>query len=312
MKDSRTPPTPQPSSSKADPSGAAGSSGAVGEPILLTAPRSWRELTQPQLRYVFFLLGRFADPVVVKTYLFFRFTGLRIVRRTADGCFVTLKKSRLSSTPADTPGAADTTGTSADKPSSLIPHLSSKPFYLASWQIQSFLSQFSYVDHPEDMNVRLERIGAFRAVDVLLRDVSFIDYLNMERLWQLFVARHDIAHLQQLACLLYRTPDGDAADITLDPTTQTAVFYWYSFVKEAFARMFPHFFRPAPNPPSLGEGPGVGSSYLAQANIQIRALTDGDVTKEEQVKAISCLRALTELNEKAREAAELRKAQSKK
>lgn len=311
MKDSRTPPTPQPSSSKADPSGAAGSSGAVGEPILLTAPRSWRELTQPQLRYVFFLLGRFADPVVVKTYLFFRFTGLRIVRRTDNGCFVTLRKSRLSSTPADP--RVPPCSSAADTPSSHSPALgegSGVGFYLASWQIQSFLSQFSYVDHPEDMNVRLERIGAFRAVDVLLRDVSFIDYLNMERLWQLFVARHDIAHLQQLACLLYRTPDGDAADITLDPTTQTAVFYWYSFVKAAFARMFPHFFRPTP--PSPGEGQGVGSSYLAQANIQIRALTDGDVTKEDQVKAIPCLRALTELNEKAREAAELRKAQSKK
>ena len=242
MKDSRTPPTPQPSSSKADHSRAAGSSGAAGEPILLTAPRSWRELTQPQLRYVFFLLGRFADPVVVKTYLFFRFTGLRIVRRTDNGCFVTLRKSRLSHPPA-------------------LGERSGVGFYIASWQIQSFLSQFSYVDHPEDMNVRLERIGAFRAVDVLLRDVSFIDYLNMERLWQLFVARHDIAHLQQLACLLYRTPDGDAADITLDPTTQTAVFYWYSFVKAAFARMFPHFFRPAPHPPSLGEGPGVGFGF---------------------------------------------------
>ena len=271
----------------------------------LSSPRSWRELSQPQLRYVFFLLGRFADPVVVKTYLFFRFTGLRIVRRTADGCFVTPKKSRLSTIPADTPGAADTPGTSADKPSSLIPHLSSKPFYLASWQIQYFLAQFSYIGRPEDMGVRLERIGPYRAVDVILRDVSFIDYLNMERLWQLFVAKHNIDHLQQLANLLYRDDDGNAADITLDTTTETAVFYWYSYVKSTFARMFPYFFRPAPS--SLISHPSSPESYLAQANIQIRALTDGDVTKEEQVKSIPCLRALTELNEKARESAELRK-----
>jgi hypothetical protein len=36
--------------------------------IELTAPRSWGELTQEQLRYVFYLLATFADMAVVKTY----------------------------------------------------------------------------------------------------------------------------------------------------------------------------------------------------------------------------------------------------
>ena len=40
------------------------------------------------------------------------------------------------------------------------------------------------------------------------------------------------------------------------------------------------------------------------ANVQLRALTQGDVTKEEMIKNMDCWRALTELNEKAREAAE--------
>ena len=39
-------------------------------------------------------------------------------------------------------------------------------------------------------------------------------------------------------------------------------------------------------------------------NAEIRALTGGDITKENQVLSMDCWRALTELNEKAREAQE--------
>ena len=39
----------------------------------------------------------------------------------------------------------------------------------------------------------------------------------------------------------------------------------------------------------------------AVMNAQIRALTGGDVTKEREVLSMDCWRALTELNEKARE-----------
>ena len=48
-------------------------------------------------------------------------------------------------------------------------------------------------------------------------------------------------------------------------------------------------------------------SVLESINTQIRALTDGDVTKEQQVKQTDCWRALTELDAKAREAEEFRK-----
>ena len=39
-------------------------------------------------------------------------------------------------------------------------------------------------------------------------------------------------------------------------------------------------------------------------NAEIRALTGGDITKENQVLSMDCWRALTELNEKARETQE--------
>ena len=36
-------------------------------------------------------------------------------------------------------------------------------------------------------------------------------------------------------------------------------------------------------------------------NAQIRALAQGDITKEKEILSMDCWRALTELNEKARE-----------
>lgn len=63
--------------------------------------------------------------------------------------------------------------------------------------------------------------------------------------------------------------------------------------------MFPHFFKPA-------DKVGGNYSFLESYNAQLRALTDGDVTKEELVKSIDTKRALTELDAKARDAEEFK------
>ena len=57
---------------------------------------------------------------------------------------------------------------------------------------------------------------------------------------------------------------------------------------------------------------GTELAILDQMNVQIRALTGGDVTKEEAVMKMDCWRALTELDAKAREAAEIKKMNKRK
>ena len=56
-------------------------------------------------------------------------------------------------------------------------------------------------------------------------------------------------------------------------------------------------------PPEQLEGEAF--NMLELVNAEIRALTGGDITKEREVLQMDCWRALTELNEKAREAQEL-------
>ena len=250
----------------------------TGNEVNLKAPQSWRELSQKQLRYVFFLLSHFQTMEEVKTYMLLRFTGIKVVRKTPSGVYGYIRNNGRGKR-----------------------HY----FELKTWQIQSLIHQFDYIDSYDDMGVRLDRIRGYRAVDVILKDVAFIDYLNMERLYQLFISTKERKHIEKLACLLYRDKKGNPAKIKLDDTEEVAVLYWFGYVKAFFGKMFPHFFKPA-----TGNEQG-RANFLKIANAQLRVLTDGDVTKEKTVEQIPCLRALTELNEKAREAEEFKRKYNK-
>ncbi|WP_334641520.1 hypothetical protein [Segatella copri] len=102
---------------------------------------------------------------------------------------------------------------------------------------------------------------------------------------------------------MYRTAGGSASETAkFEPYELLGVFMWFSSVKEYFAANFPHFFRPAREGGELRR-----EDILPAMQAQIRALTDGDVTKLQAVYNTDCWAALTELDNKAREAEEFRK-----
>lgn len=251
--------------------------------INLSAPRSWRELTQPQLRYVFYLLATFADLTVVKTYMFVRFTGIRVIRSNRFGWQCAVKHD--------------------GKRRAVV-------FYLHVWQIHSFLKQFDWVGSYETMDNRLDVVQGLHAVGPLLqlnpntgRYVTFDDYLCMEAQYQHFHNSRDEAHIDRLASFLYRRPDySRVSELSLTPAERLATIAWFAHIKLVMAAAFPHFFRKA-----KADSDTSSTSILESYNVQLRALTDGDVTKEHAVKQLDCWRALTELDAKAREAEEFRR-----
>lgn len=83
------------------------------------------------------------------------------------------------------------------------------------------------------------------------------------------------------------------------------VFLWFMFVKQNFSTSFPHLFKSASDS---------GESYDRReaTDAQIRALTGGDITKEQLIREADVWRALTELDAKAREAEELDKKLNQK
>lgn len=255
--------------------------------INLTAPTSWQELSQEQLRYVLNLLTMYADRTAIKTMMLVKFCGLDIQKRTRYGwkCLITVDGKKLV-------------------------------VYLQSWQVQSFIHQFDFIDTYEDMDCRLDAVCGLVAVDPLLHEVSFGDYLMAEKYYQIYLNTKDDEMLDYLACWLYVDANGlhpgqergslrNDTEMILEPEERLGTFLWYCHVKKVLFDRFPNFFQKVDG--EDGDFTVTGRQIEEQYNIQLRALTDGDPTKESAVLALDCWRALTELDAKAREALELEK-----
>lgn len=269
----------------------------------MKAPTSWKELSQEQLRYVLLLLTLYSDKTIIKTMMFVRFCGIEVIKRTRHGW-----KCKI-----------DVDGEPAI-------------MYLEKWQIQSFIHQFDYIDTYGDMDCRLDAVCGLVAVDPLLHGVSFGDYLMAEKYYQIYLSSKDEEMLDMLACYLYVDANGlhpgqsrgmwvekkrgkrkvseyvcvsNETDLVMAPEERLGTFLWYTRVKKVMSESFPNFFRKADG--NDGDFTISGREIESQYNIQLRALTDGDPTKEAAVLALDCWRALTELDAKARETKEWEK-----
>lgn len=234
-------------------------------------PTSWKECSQSQLREVLRSMANGKGKTEARIKLLFSLNGVSVSRRFGRYwlcvCRQSWRKWRF--------------------------------FTLQPWQVAWMIRQMSWIDDVEDFDARIEKAGGKDAVEKYLHGVAFREYLAMEKYYQLYLASKNEEYLRKLCTLLY--PE---ATVFL-PEEMLGGFLWFAFVKRGFAQQFPHFFRPSQG--SGGEGKGVLTPWeiQEQMNVQIRALTDGDVTKEDCIlNHTDCWRALTELNEKAREAKE--------
>ncbi len=252
------------------------------------APKSWRELTQDQLRYVLTLMSLFGSPVVVKTYMLVRFCGIHIEGLAER---VARKQPRQFRCWC--------------RPKWWKPR---RWFTLEAWQVESFIGQFDFIDQFDGMDVRLERIHGCRAVDDILDNYPFGDYLMAEQYYQLAVSSGKEEMISKLACYLYLRPNGKhPKTLHLSPAEQMGTLRWFAHVKSVFAGLWPHFFRKVDA--AVEE---MDTDMRGAMDAQLRALTEGDITKEETIKRLPCWRALTELNQKAREAREFHEKYDKK
>ena len=240
--------------------------------LQLHAPHSWAELSQDQLRYVLTLLTQGWQEWQVRTYLFARLTGVQVLNYKKDGwlCETTTDQGKTIR------------------------------FFLQLWQVQSFCECFDFVFDGQGADNRLDQIGPYKAVDVELHGFPFINYIVCDNYFQQFLESDQTSDqpLREMARVLYLNSEGVEPDsIQCSPADLMGVFLWFTFVKNNFSKAFPHLFKPAN---------GVTAYDPTETmNAQIRALTGGDITKEQTIKKADVWRALTELDAKAREADEL-------
>lgn len=238
-----------------------------------TLPTRWAELTQKQLRYIFFARTLYGDRAT--EYILCRFLGLVIVRRDAAGwlCSVATDKGKVM-------------------------------FHLTADMLAGHLEQVDYLLDVPETPVRFDTIGGLHAADAMLHGVPFATWLKVENYYQGYLMSGRDEALDGIIRQLYHGEKDGRNCFT--PAGRLMAFAWVAALKECFTRQFPDLYAPATG--SGEDAPDV----MAAMNAQIRALTGGDITKESLVLESDTWRALTELNEKAREAKELRKQLNKK
>lgn len=237
--------------------------------INLTIPNSWQELSDKQLRYVYRLLNRNYTLTQIKTMCLLRWGRMKVLRR--EGAVFIVRHQKQT-------------------------------FPLSALQISEAVQSLDWLgDFPRNP-VRLSRIGIYRPVRADFQNVSFGDFLALDNLYQGFLQTQKPELLRDMAALMYQAPK-----IHLSKVEQINIFYWFTSLKRWFANMFTHFFRMEKadvNSPTV-----LSFKELQQnMNTQIRALTGGDITKEREVLAMDCWRALTELEAKAIDYEEMKKS----
>lgn len=251
--------------------------------IDVTLPTKWTDLSQDELRTVFRVLDMYTDKNdSVEFEVFRRLAHVRIERHDGDRflcCFKTGKGRRAMK--------------------------------YRCWVTPGILAEFFeclyFLHDPGSMPVRLEKIGSgfrrhYAAVNAQLHNVCFRDYVKIENLYQGFLRTNDVQDIAKMAALLY--PGFDPAKDRMQPYEAHSILQWLVQVKALFARVFKNFFRPV-------DGTAEAPKMVDVLNNEIRALTQGDVTKEAEIFEIDCWRALTELDFKAREAEEFNRAKNK-
>lgn len=168
-------------------------------------------------------------------------------------------------------------------------------------QVAAFLPVMNWLLEIPAFPVRLNTIQGHEAkYNAQWHGLPYQDYLVIENQYQGYLHQKDIAYLNQIASTLY------GATLHLTPVEAYSVFLWVASVKQLFASRFPSFFVPAGITSETEEG-NIHQKLVRSMNMQIRALTKGDITKEKEVLQMDVWRALAELDAQAEEYNELKK-----
>lgn len=164
--------------------------------------------------------------------------------------------------------------------------------YLTRWALLDLCDRLSFMDTPPEEPFQLPPLAGKAPIERELHGVPFSDYLQLENLWQGFLSSGAPEALTKMSELIWK------GQTQFVPADLYLVILWYSGLKAHFAVMFSSLFRPA------GNNTDIDMRRIMTA--EIRALTGGDITKENAVLAADTWTALTELDAKACEAEEWR------
>lgn len=172
--------------------------------IDLSIPKSWQELSDKQLRFVYRLLNGNYSLAQVKTMCLIKWGKMRVLRQEG-ALFIMRYKKQV--------------------------------FPISALQIAEAIQNMEWLGNFPQFPVRLSRIGFHRPVRADFQDVSFEDFLTLDNLYQGYLQTQNKQLLQEMACILYKS-----RFIKLNQEEATSIFYWFTSMKRYFANLFSHFF----------------------------------------------------------------------
>lgn len=239
-------------------------------------PTSWEELTQEQLLAVFRLMAYGESGHALMTQAFLIFAGLE-------------------------PEGED-----------IYRNYAGFLFKIGVNQITAAALHLEYLTTPPTAAVRLDYAedGTPCKTGADFEDATFGEFLHTDGLFLMYLNNPgaNADRLAEIAIMLY--PDiTDAA--AASPLMNANIIIWLSGLKKQLAGMYPHLFS-APAAAGYEEIHEETAARSRRATLSmIRALTGGDITKENDILLAPAHNALYELNEKAREAKELEAMKNK-
>ena len=249
------------------------------ENINLTAPKHWGELTEKQMHYIAKLQIAGMDEAKIWTRCFLKFTGIKPILTNDDTCYFVKKGLKGF-------------------------------FSLSHLEVVAFKEEFKFTTRKYFGIKPLSKMGRYIPCDAMLKDVTFLQYLEAENQYQAYIYTKEDRYLHLLMATLYkkkgekynnRYPEDRAhyfASRSKEEKWLTII--WMLGVKEALTKKFKYLFAPDPQSDENDTEPEAPDMYAIIQN-QMRALTDGDITKREKVLQANAWDALDELNEKIRE-----------
>ena len=243
--------------------------------INLTVPRGWHELDDKQLRYLFGLLADEYSSAEIRTLCLFRWAGLKVQYYHNSHFVVRLGKD---------------------------------DFTLSATVVADAIETMKWLDEIPSYPVRLSHIGKFTALQADFLSVPFETFIFCDNLYQGYLHTKDDSLIDEMIKVLY-----NGCNSKILPLERISTFYWFASLKQYFSKTFHHFFQQTGGTDGnlLGSAKSIGEQVQEAMNAQIRALTKGDITKEKEVLAMDCWRALTELNAQAKEFEELNRKYNK-
>ena len=239
-------------------------------------PTAWQELTQEQLRAALSLMATGAAGTSLMTQAFLIFSGLKPegedIYRNRAGFLMKIGVS----------------------------------------QITAAALRLEYLTTPPTAAVRLDRAedGTPCKTGADFEDATFGEFLHTDGLFLMYLNNPgaNADRLAEIAEMLY---PGIGRAAATSPLMNANIIVWLTGLKHQLTGMYPYLFA-APAAADYEETPEEAAARRRRATLSmIRALTGGDITKENDILQTAAHSALNELNEKAREAKELEKLSKK-